>query len=83
MMGYNLTFLFSLKCLLLKYPIAILTTLVCITSFALAKMMQIIEAPLYELVVKKEQNYNDYRSFGNCLWNLFVTTTTGIIYRFI
>lgn len=77
-MGNRLTMFFSLKCLLIKYPIKILVTLTLLVAFTLAFMIRILEGPVNKLTqIGDAKNYNDYRSFGNCIWNMFVTMTTG------
>jgi hypothetical protein len=78
MMGNHLTFFFSLKCYLIKYPIQFLILLTVTVSFTLAIMIRIVEGPVYEVsTTPGVPNYNDYRDFENCMWNMFVTMTTG------
>ncbi len=78
MMGSRLSMFFSLKCLICKYPYEMISVSTIVISFSLAKMIQVVEAPLYYLTTEPgKSNYNDYRSFGNCVWNMFVTMTTG------
>lgn len=75
MMGNRLTMYFSLKCILLKYPIKILVITTLTVAFTLAFMIKIIEGPMW-YVTDEKNNYNDYRKFYNCIWNMFVTMTT-------
>lgn len=81
MMGNKLSFFFALKCLIIKYPIQMLGSLTLSYVFTSAMMLKIIEGPVYYLnpTFNGGQNYNDYRSFVNCMWNMFVTMTTGMI----
>lgn len=78
MMGNRLSMYFSLKCMFTKYPFEMISLCTVIISFCLAKMIQVVEGPIYDLLTAPgSTNYNDYRSFGNCIWNMFVTMTTG------
>lgn len=73
-----------MRCLIIKYPIEMLGSLTMAYVFASAMMIKIIEGPAYYLnpIINGTTSYNDYRNFVNCMWNMFVTMTTGIFYLF-
>jgi hypothetical protein len=75
MMGNRLTMFFSLRCLVIKYPIEMLGLLTIMASFTLGEMLRIIEGPVFT------SGLNDYRQLSNCMWNMFVTMTTGILQK--
>jgi hypothetical protein len=73
MMGVTLSNSFKIRCILTSKPF------ICILfswgTFALifAYLLKIIEGPVF----KANLNTIDYFSYQNCLWNVFVTMTTG------
>lgn len=76
-MGNHQTMFFSLRCLLIRYPIQMLTLLTISISFTFAYMMRVIEGPVYYILTKDGRTIqNDYRSIENTLWNIFVIMTT-------
>lgn len=79
MMGYDLSMFFSIRCLIIKYPIQMLSFLSVLTASTLAFMVHIIESPVYAIETKDSTSkyFNDYRDYNNCLWNMLVTMTTG------
>lgn len=78
MLGAQLTMFFSLRCLVIKYPIRMLSVLTLLTATALALMQKIIEGHAYEIlnIESSSTSMNDYRNVSNCLWNMLVTMTT-------
>ena len=48
-----------------------------LTAVTLALMMKIIEGPVYYAIPIGGNKLNDYRDLSNCIWNMFVTMTTG------
>lgn len=77
-MGNRLSFFFSFKCMVIKYPFHLLISLVVIVSFTLAYILRIIEGPVYyKLFNGSNVVLNDFRNFANCMWNMLITITTG------
>ena len=45
-------------------------------------MLKVIEGPVYDVYKFFRDNYMNFKSYQNCLWNIFVTMTTGNIKMF-
>ena len=73
LMGKQLNFFFAFKCLLVENSITSLITVTLITIFGFSYLLKIIEGPIS---IKNNDEYNNYNSFLNCFWNVFVTMTT-------
>lgn len=75
MMGIGLSSFFSFKCLMIRYTMRFLIIITGTVCVGLGYMMKVIEGPVYYLS-PTFPNLNDYRSYSNCFWNMFVTMTT-------
>ena len=73
LMAKHLNFFFAFKCLLIKNTITTLTTVTIILIFIFSYSLKIIESPIS---IKNNDSINNYNSFMNCFWNVFVTITT-------
>ena len=78
-MSINFDMFFSLRSLIIKYPLVMQMLFTGVTSVALALMVQIIEGPVSLLINTDPAKpvYNEYSSYLNCIWNIFVVITTG------
>jgi hypothetical protein len=74
MMGYHLSLFFSIRCLIIRYPIRMLGFLTVLVCTILAYCVHILEGPL------TSTGYNGYKDISDCMWNMYVTLTTGICY---
>jgi hypothetical protein len=73
MMGYHLSLFFSIRCLIIRYPIRMLGFLTVLVCSILAYMIHIIESP----VRQPNGDVSLYKDISNCMWNMYVTLTTG------
>ena len=73
LMGKQLNFFFAFKCLLVENSITTLITVTIITIFGFSYLLKIIEGPIS---IQNKDEINNYNSFLNCFWNVFVTMTT-------
>ena len=73
LMGKHLNCFFAFKCLLIKNTITTLITVTIILVFIFSYSLKIIESPIS---TQNNDNINNYNSFMNCFWNVFVTITT-------
>ena len=71
--GKQLNFFFAFKCLLVENSITTLITVTIITIFGFSYLLKIIEGPIS---IQNKDEINNYNSFLNCFWNVFVTMTT-------
>lgn len=74
MMGRRLTRLFSIRCLLKKRPLLLLSILGMVFIMQMGYLIMVIESPSFQA---NKDKLNDYSKFENCLWQILVTITTG------
>jgi hypothetical protein len=77
MIGGKLSRIFAVRCIIVVYPYKFLLITGSIISLTLALMLRIVEGPIYDIDKNARDNNNDYRYLQNCIWNIFVTMTTG------
>jgi hypothetical protein len=77
MTGSVLDMTFALRCVLIHRPVLMEIILTVISTFSLGMMLKVIEGPVYYINDASQAGLQDYRSFGNCVWNVLVTMTTG------
>ncbi len=77
MMGVNLSTSFTIRCLLTSKPFTCILLTWGILSLKYAYMLKVIEGPVYDVHKPFRDNHINFKSFENCLWNIFVTMTTG------
>jgi len=82
MMGVNLSMSFTIRCLLTSKPFSCILVTWGILSLKYAYMLKVIEGPVYDVYKFFRDNYMNFKSYQNCLWNIFVTMTTGNIKMF-
>lgn len=75
MISSELDFMFTFKCKMRNSPYQMLIILVVLTSIPLAYFLHIIESPV-ENINNIGGALNNYKSFDNCLWNVFIIITT-------
>jgi hypothetical protein len=73
MMGYHLSLFFSIRCLIIRYPFRMLGFLTLLVCTLLSYMIHIIEGK-----IEQDGKVSQYASISNCMWNMYVTLTTGI-----
>lgn len=78
MMGVNLSMSFTVRCLLTSKPFTCILLTWGILSLKYAYMLKVIEGPVYDVYKYFQDNFINFKSFQNCLWNIFVTMTTGM-----
>ncbi len=77
MIGNKLSRLFAVRCIIVVYPYTFLFISGSIISITLALMLRIVEGPVFDIDKNAQLANNDYRYLQNCIWNVFVTETTG------
>jgi len=79
MMGVNLSTSFIIRCLLTSKPFSCILLMWITLSMKFAYMLKVIEGPIYDVHQLFRDNLINYKSYQNCLWNILVTMTTGIL----
>lgn len=78
MLGGKVSVKFAIKCMMQDNPKIFLSITVLIWVMALSFSIKIIEGPLHKI----DKDINDYSQLHNCIWNIFVTMTSGkVIYN--
>jgi hypothetical protein len=73
-----MTRLFTIKCLLLEYPVAIISILSIYSTLVLSYMLRIIEydPPVNDHFIYPSTPANHVKSFESSLWYIYVTFLT-------
>ena len=79
MMGVNLNMSFTIRCLLTSKPFSCILLTWGLLSLKYAYMLKVIEGPVYDIYQPFKDNFMNFKSYQNCLWNIFVTMTTGML----
>lgn len=74
MMGLQLSFLFSIKCLLIHNTMEMQFFVTSIVILSLGYILKVIEGPVYNRT--EGPHSNDFSNLGSCIWYIFVTMTT-------
>ena len=74
MLGGKVTITFAIKCTMVSNPKIFLTVVVFVSVSVLSFVIKIIEGPLNLI----DNDNMDYSMLSNCVWNIFVTMTSGI-----
>lgn len=77
MFGSDLTVTFALRSLYRSYPWRVVFFFAVAVTCIGAYCLRIIEGPVWYVVEASRTGLNDYRSYENCVWNTFVTMSTG------
>lgn len=81
MFGGDLSTMFCFKCYFTEHPFRFLLVYTVSVTTLMAYIMRIIEGPVYYLDATSRLMYNDFRIYENCVWNTFVTMSTGKIFN--
>ena len=73
MLGGKVSLKFAIKCMMQDNPKIFLFITVIIWVSVLSFSVKIIEGPLHQI----DMDSNDYSLIQNCIWNIFVTMTSG------
>lgn len=73
MLGGKVSLEFAIKCMMQDNPKIFLLITVGIWVSVLSFSVKIIEGPLHQI----DKDTNDFSLFQNCVWNIFVTMTSG------
>lgn len=77
MLSIKLNYSFAFKCIIKKHPFKLLISLVVLSCTTFGLALQIIEGPVYKIMIEKNPNdVNSYENLADCIWNVFIIITT-------
>ena len=78
MFGVYMSMSLNIRSVQLKSPFLSAGVFTAVLLFKFAYILKIVEGPLYELIPVYKIKNMDFRNYLNCIWDVFVTITTGI-----